>query len=151
MAVASAVESTLAPRILLVEDNPADVRLTEEALRQDGDDVQVISVRDGEAALDYLRRRCKGAPRPHVILLDLNLPRLSGREVLDAVKEDPQLRAIPVIILTTSREQADITDCYRRHANSFVSKPLDFTEFAAALQSIRHFWFHTARLPSDET
>lgn len=134
-----------------MEDNPADVRLTEEALRHDGDDVEVIPVRDGEAALDYLRRRCEAAPRPHVILLDLNLPRLSGREVLDAVKSDPQLRAIPVIVLTTSREQADITDCYRRYANSYVSKPLDFTEFAAALQSIRHFWFNTARLPSDET
>jgi len=133
--------STLATRpaeILLVEDNRADVRLTQEALRDAKVTNRLHVVGDGELAMAFLLRQApyEDAPRPDVVLLDLNLPKMDGREVLNRVKADPELRRIPVIILTTSSDERDILDAYDHHANSYVTKPVEFNDFAAALQSI---------------
>ena len=105
--------------------------------------------RDGEAALEFLFRRGQhaGAPRPDLVLLDLNLPRRNGQEVLRAVKADDGLKTIPVIVLTTSRADEDVLSSYRDHANCFISKPLDVDEFSAVVRSIESFWLGTARLP----
>lgn len=136
-------------RILLVEDNPGDVRLTQEALRgaKVANDLQVVG--DGEAAIDYLRRRGRyvDAPRPDIVLLDLNLPRLDGREVLMDIKSDPDLAKIPIIILTSSTAERDIHSAYELHANCYISKPVDFTEFIEAVRSLEGFWLRIVRLP----
>lgn len=128
--------------ILLVEDNPADVRLTQEALRDAKVTNRLHVVGDGELAMAFLRRQppYQDAPRPDIMLLDLNLPKMDGREVLNAVKSDPELRRIPVIILTTSSDERDIFSAYDNHANGYVTKPVEFNDFAAALQSIEGFW-----------
>jgi two-component system, chemotaxis family, response regulator Rcp1 len=135
--------------ILLVEDNPGDVRLTKEALRgaKVANDLRVVG--DGEAAIDYLRRRgpYADAPRPDIVLLDLNLPRLDGREVLADIKSDPDLAKIPIIILTTSSAERDINSAYELHANCYISKPVDFTEFIEAVRSLEGFWLRIVRLP----
>lgn len=135
--------------ILLVEDNPGDVRLTREALRgaRVANDLQVVG--DGEAAIDYLRRRGRyvDAPRPDIVLLDLNLPRLDGREVLMDIKSDPDLAKIPIIILTSSSAERDIHSAYELHANCYISKPVDFTEFIEAVRSLEGFWLRIVRLP----
>ena len=135
--------------ILLVEDNPGDVRLTQEALRgaKVANDLRVVG--DGEAAIDYLRRRgpYADAPRPDIILLDLNLPRLDGREVLMDIKSDPDLAKIPIIILTSSSAERDINSAYELHANCYISKPVDFTEFIEAVRSLEGFWLRIVRLP----
>lgn len=135
--------------ILLVEDNPGDVRLTREALRgaRVANDLQVVG--DGEAAIDYLRRRGRyvDAPRPDIVLLDLNLPRLDGREVLMDIKSDPDLAKIPIIILTSSSAERDIQSSYELHANCYISKPVDFTEFIEAVRSLEGFWLRIVRLP----
>ncbi|HXG04184.1 MAG TPA: response regulator [Candidatus Binatia bacterium] len=135
--------------ILLVEDNPADVRLTREALR----DAKVANtlhvVEDGEAAVQFLRRqgRYAGAPRPDVILLDLNLPRRSGHEVLADVKADPKLRSIPIVVLTTSQAEEDILTAYRLHANCYISKPVDLIQLTKVVRAIDDFWFTVVTLP----
>jgi len=135
--------------ILLVEDNPGDVRLTREALRgaKVANDLQVVG--DGEEAINYLRRRGRwvNAPRPDIVLLDLNLPRLDGREVLSDIKGDPDLAKIPIIILTSSSAERDIHSAYELHANCYISKPVDFTEFIEAVRSLEGFWLRIVRLP----
>jgi CheY-like chemotaxis protein len=136
-------------QILLVEDNPGDVRLTVEALRGAKVANELHVVGDGESAIDFLRQRGKysDAPRPDIVLLDLNLPRLEGREVLADIKSDPDLAKIPIIVLTSSSSDTDIQQSYALHANCFVTKPVDFTEFIAAVRSLEGFWLKIVRLP----
>jgi CheY-like chemotaxis protein len=138
-----------APLILLVEDNAGDVRLTREALREVGIAVDLVAVPDGEAAIDYLRGTGEhaGAARPDLILLDLNLPKKNGLEVLEEVKRDPALQRIPVIMLTTSSSARDVTACYDRGVNCYVVKPLDLDDFTRLVQAIHSFWFGVAHLP----
>jgi CheY-like chemotaxis protein len=135
--------------ILLVEDNPGDVRLTQEALRgaRVANDLHVVG--DGEEAIEYLRRRGRyvDAPRPDIVLLDLNLPRLDGRDVLIDIKRDPDLAKIPIIVLTSSSAERDIQAAYELHANCYISKPVDFTEFIEAVRSLEGFWLRIVRLP----
>ena len=136
-------------QILLVEDNPGDVRLTQEALR-DAKVANVLNVvGDGEEAIEYLRRRGRhvDATRPDIVLLDLNLPRLDGREVLMDIKGDADLAKIPIIILTSSSAERDIHSAYELHANCYISKPVDFTEFIEAVRSLEGFWLRIVRLP----
>jgi two-component system response regulator len=135
--------------ILLVEDSPADIRLTEEALL-DSPMVDTLHVaRDGEEAMDFLRQRGAhaDAPRPDLVLLDLNLPRKDGREVLEELKSDTDLRRIPIVVLTTSATEADILRSYDLHVNSYVTKPVDLDEFAHAVHSIQGFWGGVVQLP----
>ena len=136
--------------ILLVEDEPGDVRLTIEALRSARVRNRIHAVEDGVEALDFLHRRppYAEAPRPDLILLDLNLPRKDGREVLAEIKADPTLRTIPVVVLTTSRARDDVLRSYDLHANCFISKPMDFDEFSTVVKSIEDFWLTVARLPT---
>ena len=134
--------------ILLVEDNPADVRLTQEALREGKVKNNLSVARDGEEALAFLRR--EGAPRPDLILLDLNLPRRDGREVLKEIKDDPQLRMIPVVVLTTSAAEGDILKSYALHANCYITKPVDLEQFITVVKSIDDFWLTIVRLPPDQ-
>lgn len=137
--------------ILMVEDNPGDVRLTQEALR-DGKVRNVIhSVSDGVAALEFLRREGQytNAPRPDVILLDLNLPRKDGREVLADIKADPNLLSIPVVILTSSAAEDDIAQSYSLHANAYVTKPVGLEEFIKIIKSIEGFWLEIVKLPNE--
>lgn len=138
--------------ILLVEDNPADVRLTREALKEGKVRNNLSVVADGEAALAFLRRQGQyaAAPRPDLILLDLNLPRKDGREVLAEVKQDPALRQIPVVILTTSAADTDIARSYDLHANCYVTKPVQLDEFLSVVKSIDDFWLAVVKLPRDE-
>jgi chemotaxis family two-component system response regulator Rcp1 len=135
--------------ILLVEDNPADVRLTIEGLKEARIANTLHAVSDGQAALDFLYRRrdYAKAPRPDLILLDLNLPGIDGGSVLNQIKSDPALKVIPVVILTSSEAEADIIKSYESHANCFISKPVDFKGFLRAVQSIEHFWFTIVTLP----
>ena len=130
--------------ILLVEDNAGDVRLTREALREADVSVELTAVADGEQALATLRG---DAPRPDLILLDLNLPKKNGLEVLEEIKGDPALRTIPVIMLTTSSSARDIRACYERGVNCYVVKPLDLDDFTRLVQAINGFWFEVAVLP----
>ena len=136
--------------ILLVEDEPGDVRLTVEALRNARVRNRIHTVEDGVEALAFLHRRppYAAAPRPDLILLDLNLPRKDGREVLAEIKADPALRTIPVVVLSTSRARDDVLRSYDLHANCFISKPMDLNEFNAVVKSIEDFWLTVARLPS---
>src|SRR3954451_11666675 len=135
--------------ILLVEDNPGDVRLTREALREGKLRNNLSVVPDGVEALTFLRRagRYANAPRPDVILLDLNLPRMGGREVLAAIKADSQLRRIPVVILTTSNAEQDILHAYDLHANCYITKPVDFEQFITVIRAIEGFWLTVVTLP----
>ena len=135
--------------ILLVEDSPADVLMTREALEQNQLTTELHVVEDGIEAMEFLRRqgRHAAAPRPDLILLDLNLPRMDGREVLDAIKADESLRVIPLVVLTTSKADEDVLRAYSSHANCYVAKPLDFTQFSHAVSSIKRFWFSVATLP----
>lgn len=135
--------------ILLVEDNPGDVRLTIEALKE-GKVRNTLSVtKDGVEALAFLRREGPHAkaPRPDLILLDLNLPRKDGREVLAEIKEDPVLRRIPVVVLTTSKAEEDILRTYDLHANCYITKPVDLDQFISVVRSIDEFWLAVVRLP----
>jgi chemotaxis family two-component system response regulator Rcp1 len=134
--------------ILLVEDNPGDVRLTQEALKSDWPWNHLSVVRDGVEAMAYLRQECNGATRPDLILLDLNLPRKDGREVLAEIKGDEDLKLIPVVVLTTSAAERDIRSAYALHANCYITKPVDLDEFMTIVKSIENFWFSTVRLPS---
>ncbi len=137
--------------VLLVEDNPGDVRLTREALKE-GKVFNNLSVaKDGEEALAFLRREggFAAAPRPDVILLDLNLPRKDGREVLEAIKADPALRTIPVVILTSSEAERDIVRAYELNANCYITKPVDLDQFITVVKSIENFWFTVVKLPRE--
>ncbi|MEW6169128.1 MAG: response regulator [Pseudomonadota bacterium] len=138
------------PALLLVEDNPADVRLAQEVLRMSGFEHTLLVARDGEQALSVLRRGpgFEQRPWPSLVLLDLNLPRRDGREVLREVKEDPKLRRIPVLVLSTSKAESDVAACYEAHANCYLTKPVDIVEFGRLVELIRDFWFGLAQLPS---
>ncbi len=138
--------------ILLVEDNPADIKITQRALRESGLDVQLIVLRDGQEALDYLLRQGPHADdtnwrRPDLILLDLNLPRVGGQEVLVRVRGQEALSMVPIIVLTTSRRQEDVQAVYAAGANTFIEKPQDFARFVQVLQTIQRYWLETALLP----
>ncbi len=135
--------------VLLVEDNPADVRLTQEALLEVKLSNTLYVVTTGEEALDYLFRRDAHADRnrPDLILLDLNLPRLSGHEVLAAIKGDENLKRIPVVILTSSDAERDVVRSYDRHANSYIQKPVDMDGFIKIVSSLEDFWFSIVKLP----
>ena len=137
-------------RILLVEDNPGDVRLIREAFREANLAYEVDVAEDGVIALEALRGNGNGSarPRPDMILLDLNLPRKDGREVLAEVKADPVLRSIPVIVLTTSEAEQDVAGAYDLQANCYVTKPIDFSRFMSVIGSIESFWLQTVKLPS---
>jgi chemotaxis family two-component system response regulator Rcp1 len=137
--------------VLLVEDNPGDVRLTREALK-DGKVSNNLSVaRDGVEALRFLRREdpYPDAPRPDVVLLDLNLPRKDGRQVLREMKQDPALRTIPVVILTSSEAERDIAAAYELQASCYVTKPVDLDQFITVVKSIEDFWFTIVKLPPE--
>jgi two-component system, chemotaxis family, response regulator Rcp1 len=135
--------------ILLVEDNPADVRLTKEALKEDKLHNNLNVVKDGVEALAYLRREghFEKAVRPDLILLDLNLPKKDGREVLKEIKEDEDLRCIPVVVLTVSEAEGDILRSYDLHANCYITKPLDLNQFSKVVKSIQDFWLTIVKLP----
>ena len=135
--------------ILLVEDNPADVRLTREALKEGKVYNNLHWAKDGVDALDFLKRRGRhaSAPRPDIILLDLNLPKKDGREVLSEIKGDDDLRSIPVVILTTSKAEEDVLRSYDLHANCYVTKPVDLEKFIIVVQSIDRFWLNVVTLP----
>ena len=135
--------------ILLVEDSPGDVRLTIEALKEAKVSNRLSVVGDGVEAMEYLRRQGKyaHAARPDVVLLDLNLPRKDGRKVLAEMKEDPDLKVIPVVVLTTSRAEEDVLKAYEHHANCYITKPVDFQQFLHVVQSIENFWLSVVRLP----
>lgn len=139
------------PRILLVEDNPGDIRLTQEALKEGQMDIHLDVVTDGEQAIDFLSKRGKfsDAIRPHLILLDLNLPKKNGIEVLKEIKVDESLKKIPVIVLTTSDADHDINKAYSLHANCYILKPVDFDDFAKVIRLVESFWFNTAKLTTD--
>jgi CheY-like chemotaxis protein len=136
--------------ILLVDDDPGDVRLTVEALKQTKMHTNLSFARDGIEALAFLRRQGKfsDAPCPDIILLDLNMPRKDGREVLSEIKQDPDLRHIPVVVLTTSSDEEDIMRSYHLHANCYVTKPVDLQQFMKVVSSIENFWFTVVKLPS---
>ena len=136
-------------RILLVEDNPGDVRLMREALAANGMSKALSVVEDGEQALSFLKRRgtYSEAPRPDLIFLDLNLPRKDGREVLAEIKESNDLRRIPVIVLTTSESEIDVKRAYELHANCYVKKPTDLDEYLSVVKACESFWLHVVRLP----
>jgi two-component system, chemotaxis family, response regulator Rcp1 len=135
--------------ILLVEDNPADVRLTREALREGKVYNNLHTAQDGEEALRFLRRETpfERRPRPDLILLDLNLPRRDGREVLAAIKDDEDLKLIPVVVLTTSHAEQDIVRSYSLHANCYINKPVDLEQFIKVIAAIEDFWLSIVRLP----
>jgi two-component system, chemotaxis family, response regulator Rcp1 len=137
--------------ILLVEDNPGDARLTQEALKDSKVKNNLHIVNDGVEAMDFLYRRGNftDVPRPDIILLDLNLPRMDGREVLHAVKADEILRRIPIVIMTTSNDEHDILKAYDLYANCYITKPVDFVRFIEIVKSIENFWFTIVRLPPD--
>lgn len=135
--------------ILLVEDNLGDVRLTQEALRDGKIANNLYHAQDGVEALDFLHARGKfpDAPRPDLVLLDLNLPKKDGREVLSEVKQDARLATIPVVVLSTSKAEQDIARTYGLHANCYIVKPIDFEQFIEVVQAIENFWFCIVKLP----
>ena len=137
--------------ILLVEDNPGDVFLTQEAFKEGRFAHRLSVVEDGEEAIRFLRQNGNydGAPRPDLILLDLNLPKKDGRELLAEIKEDPGLRHIPVVVLTTSDAQQDISRAYKLHANCYLTKPIQMDDFLQKVRSIEDFWLTVVRLPSN--
>jgi chemotaxis family two-component system response regulator Rcp1 len=135
--------------ILLVEDNPGDADLAREALENSKLHNDLSVVGDGVEAMDFLRRKGKyaQAPRPDLILLDLNLPKKDGREVLAEIKGDPDLKRIPVVILTMSKDEEDVLTSYNLHANCFITKPIDLTQFMKVVKSIEDFWLTIVKLP----
>jgi two-component system, chemotaxis family, response regulator Rcp1 len=141
----------LKPRVLLVEDNPGDIRLTQEALKESTMEIMLDVVSDGEQALDFLMKRNKYADaiRPNVVLLDLNLPKKNGIEVLKEVKAHESLKKIPVIVLTTSDADHDIAKAYSFHANCYILKPVDFDDFSKVIRLIEMYWFNTVQLPNE--
>ena len=137
--------------VLLVEDNPGDARLTREAMKEGRIPNNLNVVPDGVEAMDFLRKKGRylNSPRPDLILLDLNLPRMNGREVLQEIKSDPTLRRIPVMVLTTSNAEQDLTSAYNLHANCYITKPVDLEQFMTVVRSIEHFWFRIVTLPAE--
>ena len=135
--------------ILLVEDNPGDERLTREALREGKVYHNLHWVKDGVQAMEFLRRQGKYAnvPRPDIVLLDLNLPKKDGREVLEEIKTDEDLKRIPVVVLTTSKAEEDVLRTYNLHANCYVTKPVDLEKFIVVVKSIDVFWLTVVTLP----
>ena len=136
--------------ILLVEDNPGDVRLTQEALKEGKVRNHLCVVDDGAKAVDYLFRRgpYAGAPRPDLILLDLNLPRMDGREVLRLIKAEASLRSIPIVVLTTSQADEDVVKAYDLHVNCYITKPIDLSQFLNVVKAIEDFWLTIVKLPA---
>jgi CheY-like chemotaxis protein len=146
--------SVLKPiEVLLVEDNAGDVRLTEEALKEGKLAVRLTVARDGLEATEILHQRngYANAPRPDLILLDLNLPKMDGRQVLQEIKKDPKLMRIPVVVLTTSEADADILTTYGAHANCYITKPVDMDRFISIVLLLEEFWFTIVKLPEQDT
>lgn len=144
---------TIAPRpieILLVEDRASDVRLTQEALREAKVQNTLHVTRDGVEAMQFLKReeQYSDAPRPDLILLDLNLPKKDGREVLAEIKADPGLKTIPIVVLTTSGAEGDIVRSYELHANAYITKPVDMAQFITVVNAVEDFWFTIVKLPN---
>ena len=137
---------------LLIEDNPGDVRLTKEALKDSKVRNHLNVLGDGFSAMDFLNRKppYENAPRPDIILLDLNLPKMDGREVLARIKADPDLRRIPVVVITSSEAEQDILKTYDLHVNCYVTKPVDLDQFIKVVQSIETFWLTIVKLPSPD-
>ena len=137
--------------ILLVEDNPGDVRLTREAFKEGKVLNNLSVVEDGAEAMAFLRQQGKyaDAPRPDLILLDLNLPKKDGREVLPEIKGDTNLKRIPVVVLTTSKAEQDILKTYNLHANCYVTKPVDLEQFISVVRFVQHFWLSVVKLPPE--
>lgn len=137
-------------QILLVEDSPDDILLTEEALSDAKIANDLHSVMDGEAAMAFLRRQGEhaDAPRPDLVILDLNLPRKDGREVLKEIRDDPELTSLPVIVLSTSGAAEDIAGSYAQHVNAYIQKPVDFDEFLRVVRSMEEFWLSIVKLPT---
>jgi len=137
--------------LLLVEDSPGDVELTREALDEARVSNELHVVADGEQAMQYLKRegRFADAVRPDLVLLDLNLPRMDGRQVLAEIKADPELRRIPVVVLTTSRAEKDVLAAYELHANAYIVKPVDLDQFLAVVRSVEGFWLSVVKLPPE--
>lgn len=136
--------------ILLVEDNPGDARLCEEALKESKVLNNLHIVKDGQEALDYVfkKNQYENAVTPDLIILDLNLPRVDGKEVLANIKNDENTKTIPVVILTSSKAEEDIVKTYELHANSYITKPLDFDQFIEIVKQINQFWFGIVKLPT---
>lgn len=139
----------LKTEILLVEDNPGDVRLTQEAFKNSSFKVNINIVNDGAKAIEYLYKKgvYTDSPTPELILLDLNLPRKNGKEVLEIIKTDDKLKKIPIVVLTTSQSEDDINSAYNLHANCYITKPMDFDDFSEVIHSIENFWLSTTQLP----
>jgi CheY-like chemotaxis protein len=137
--------------VLLIEDNPVQILLLREILAESGVALDLRVIEDGEAALAALRglNGDESAARPDLIMLDLNLPGMDGRQILKEIKEDRELQLIPVIVLSTSRAEEDIRQCYRLRANCYIVKPVDLDEFIKVIRAIESFWCHTARLPAE--
>ncbi len=137
--------------MLLVEDSPADVRLTQEALKEHRVRNNLSVATDGVEALAFLRQQgaYAGAPRPDLILLDLNLPKMDGRQLLEEIKKDPDLRRIPVVVLTTSQAEEDVVRSYNLHANCYITKPVDLLKFMSIVKDIEGFWLTIVRLPKE--
>jgi CheY-like chemotaxis protein len=137
-------------QILLVEDSPSDAKLTLKALTLAKVANSVCHVEDGVKAMEFLRRQAgyENSPRPDLVLLDLNLPRKDGREVLEEMKTDPELMSIPVVVLTTSKAEQDVLSSYKLHANCYITKPVNFERFIEVVQSIENFWLSVVVLPT---
>ncbi len=136
--------------ILLVEDNEGDIILTREALREVSAVKDISVVKDGREAIHFLFKTGshENAPIPDLVLLDINLPKVDGKEVLKTIKQDPLLRKLPVIVLTTSASEKDIIDAYTHYANCYITKPVDYSSFMKVIQSVESFWMQTAQLPN---
>jgi CheY-like chemotaxis protein len=145
-------EQTKIADLLLVEDNPGDVRLTQEAFKEGKIKINLHVVRDGEEAMAFLRRQGQyaGVPRPDLVLLDLNLPRKDGREVLAEMKGDDSLKRIPVVILTVSKAEEDVLKSYHLNANAYIVKPIDLDQFIKVIRVIEDFWLTVVTLPKKE-
>ncbi|MBN1522585.1 MAG: response regulator [Candidatus Aureabacteria bacterium] len=139
--------------ILLIEDNPGDVRLIKETFSEDKFYNRLFVAKDGEEAMNFLRRKepFPDVPRPDIILLDLNLPKMNGHEVLSEIKSDPDLKTIPVVILTTSDAEQDIQKTYEKHVNCYITKPVDLNQFIRVVKGIEDFWLTMVKLPKKES
>ena len=148
----SATDTAGAIQILMVEDSLDDIEITTEALTDAKVRCNLHAVRDGVQAMAYLRRQgeFEDAMRPDVIFLDLNMPRMDGRQVLEQIKSDPKLQKIPVVVLTTSEADEDILKAYELHANCYITKPVDMKQFIKVVRAIEDFWFTVVRLPPEE-
>lgn len=139
-------------KILLIDDNEGDILLTNEAFKEANFDSQLIALKDGQQAIKYLKKEAEFQNRltPDIILLDLNIPKINGLDVLDFIKSDRYLKVIPVIILTTSNSQNDILKSYERHANCYLTKPVNFSNFSMLIQLVTKFWLTAVELPKSD-